>query len=280
MVVKLDEVEVIFYIEAMGNEKKALEMAVRETVEALKKETAVKVKRVRAEEVIENEGEDFLKYSSMIEAVLTGSFENVVKAVLKYAPAVVEVLRPSTLELRANELMKLMGEVAFFMSKLMDTYGGLAAYPKLDDVPMSRIGYEEEEIESAIMEDRYIRYRFVIETFGKELEEVKNSMAKAFFLEGCMINTLLVEEQGEGESEGSRYFLVAAELLSDFETMFQLNAKYSPVAISIVEPEIIDINANELQGALTDLAGFVHSLIHRPLLKKLKEEGMLKSEQE
>ncbi len=272
MVVKLDEVEVIFYIEAMGNEKKALETAVRETVNSLKNETTIKVKRVEAADVIENKEEDLIKYSSVVEAVISGSFENVVKAVLKYAPAVVELLKPKVLELKADDLMRIMGEISFFMSKLMDKYGGLAAYPKLDDVPMPRIGYEEEEIESAIMEDRYIRYRFVIEAFGKELEEVKASMAKAFFLEGCMINTILVEERGEGESEGSKYFLVAAELLSDFETMFQLNAKYSPVAISIVEPELIDINANELQGALTDLAGFVHSLVHRPLLKKLREK--------
>lgn len=268
----MDEVEVIFYIEAMGNEKKALETAVRETVNSLKNETTIKVKRVEAADVIENKEEDLIKYSSVVEAVISGSFENVVKAVLKYAPAVVELLKPKVLELKADDLMRIMGEISFFMSKLMDKYGGLAAYPKLDDVPMPRIGYEEEEIESAIMEDRYIRYRFVIEAFGKELEEVKASMAKAFFLEGCMINTILVEERGEGESEGSKYFLVAAELLSDFETMFQLNAKYSPVAISIVEPELIDINANELQGALTDLAGFVHSLVHRPLLKKLREK--------
>ncbi len=276
MVVKLADVEVIFYIEAMGNEKKALEMAVKETVDSLKRENLFKVKRIEAAKVIETEGEELLKYSSMIEAELSGSFENIVKAVLKYAPAVVEVLKPGVLEIEASELMKIMGEVAFFMAKLMDKYGGLAAYPKLDDVPMPQIGYEEEEIQAFIMEERNIRYRFVIETFGKELEEVKSSMAKAFFIEGCRINKILVQEQGEGESEGSRYFLVAAELLSDFETMFQLNAKYSPVAISIVEPEIIDINANELQGALTDLAGFVHSLIHRPLLKKLREKDTLK----
>ncbi|WP_461866990.1 hypothetical protein [Thermococcus sp.] len=274
--VKLDEVEVIFYIEAMGNEKKALEMAIRETVKSLEKETTVNVKRVEAAEVIENKEEDLLKYSSIIEAVIAGPFENVIKAVLKYAPAVVELLKPKVLEIKADELMKIMGEISFFMSKLMDKYGGLAAYPKLDDIPMPRIGYDEEEIEGFILDDRNIRYRFVIETFGKELEEVRTNMAKAFFLEGCRINSILVQEQGEGEAEGNKYFLVAAELLSDFETMFQLNAKYSPVAISIVEPELIDINANELQGALTDLAGFVHSLVHRPLLKKLKEQDTFK----
>ncbi len=39
-----------------------------------------------------------------------------------------------------------------------------------------------------------------------------------------------------------------------------------------MEPEIIDITANELQNTLTDLGGFVNELVTRPLKRRLAEK--------
>lgn len=268
--VKLAEIGVIFYIEGLGNDRKALERAIEQVVKELKKENIVNVKRVDAEDIIEtNEEEELLKYSAMIEAELEGSFDGIVKATLKYSPVVVEVLKPGRLEVNAKELMKILGDVALFMGKLMDQFGGLAAYPPLDQLPKPRIGYTEDEIEEFIVDERNIRYQFVIETYGKDKETIEETIMKAFYLEGCKINKFIVQVQEEREDKV--YALVAAELLSSFETLMQLTAKYAPVAISILEPEIIDVSASELQNVLTDLAGFVHELVHRPLKKKLIE---------
>ncbi|AHF79845.1 hypothetical protein [Thermococcus paralvinellae] len=271
----MTEIGVIFYIEGLGNDRKALERAIEQVVKELKEENTIKVKRVKAEDIIESNSEDeLLKYSAMIEAELEGSFNEIIKATLKYSPVIVEVLKPGKLEINAKELMRTLGDVALFMGKLMDQFGGLAAYPPLDKLPKPRIGYSDEEIEEFIVDERNVRYQFVIETYGKDKETIEETIMKAFYLEGCKINKFVVQVQEEKEDKV--YALVAAELLSSFETLMQLTAKYAPVAISILEPEIIDVTASELQNVLTDLAGFVNELVHRPLKKKLVEQDTIK----
>ncbi|ASJ14306.1 hypothetical protein [Thermococcus radiotolerans] len=263
------EIEVIFYIEGIGNDKKVLERALKETAKNLREEKGVKIKYVKLEDVIESPEEELLKYSGVIEAQVAGELGDIVRLTLRYSPAVVEVLKPGKLEIEAKDLMKTLGEVSLFMGKLMKQFGGLAVYPKLDDLPEPTMGYSREEIEELIVEDRNILYRFVIEVFGESEEAIKTTMGKALSLEGCRINKLVVQGQMEGENFKG---LLAAELLSPFETLFQLTAKYAPVAISILEPEIIDITANELQNTLTDLGGFVNELVTRPVKRQLMEK--------
>ncbi|WP_457741643.1 hypothetical protein [Thermococcus sp.] len=264
----MEEIEAIFYIEGLSSDKKALENALKETSENLKNERNLKITEVNVEEVIE-EGEEPLRYSGVITARVRGPFDELVRAVLKYGPAIVEVVKPGKFEIGSEELVKILGEVSLVMGKLMERFGGLAAYPDLNEFPEPKIGFPREKIEELITDDRYIRYRFVIEVSGKDEETVKKTMAKAFSLEGCLINSLILQ----GEQFVDKYRgLLAAELLSPFDVMFQLTAKYAPVAISIVEPEIVDITANELQNALTDLGGFVNELVTRPVKKMLMEK--------
>ena len=266
--------KVRFYIEGLSNDKKALERAVEEIVKSLKNENTLKVESVRAEDVLENPEDEMLKYSSMVEADLEGPFEEIVKAIMKYAPAVVEVISPAKLEVDAKRLMRTLGEVSLFMGELMKKFGGLVAYPPLDELSKPKIGYSRDEIEEFIIDGKEILYRFVIETYGKDKESIEETMLKAFAYEGCKINKMVVKVQEE--KEGRIYALVATELISPFEVLFQLAAKYAPVAISIMEPEIVDVSATELQNSLTDLGGFVHELVHRPLRKKLIEHDTFK----
>ena len=267
----MEKIEAIFYIEGLSNDKKALESAIENIVNELKGENLVEVKDVHVEDIIESEDE-LLKYSGVVEAKVKGDLEGIVNAVLKYGPAIVEVIRPGKIEVESNDLMRILGEVSLVMGKLMNRFGSLVAYPDLSDIPEPKIGYTRDEIEELITDDRHIRYRFVIEVQGRSEEDVKKIISKAFAIEGCRINTLVL--QGETTEEGFRG-LAAAELLSTFDIMFQLTAKYAPVAISIVEPEIIDVTANELQNSLTDLGGFVNELVTRPLKRKFlpKEEN-------
>ncbi|NJE60847.1 hypothetical protein E3E51_03650 [Thermococcus sp. 21S7] len=268
------EIEVIFYIEGIGNDKKVLERALAETADRLRNEKRVKVEYVKVEDVIEDPNSETLPYSGMIEAKLGGTLREIVIATITYAPAVIEILSPGKMEIEGNELMKILGEVSYLMGQLMNRFGALAAYPKLEELPEPRIGYSREEIEEMIVEDRMILYRFVVEVFGDDEEEIKKNFAKALSYEGCRINKLVTKLQGE--RNGRKYILVATELLSTFETMLQLTAKYAPVAISIIEPEIVDVNAPELQGALADLAGFVYELVTRPVKKEIVEKETFK----
>lgn len=265
----MEPIEVIFYIEALSNDKKTLERAVEQTVESLKGEKNLTVKDLFVGDVMEDEESELLRYSSVIETRIRGPLSEVTMAALKYSPAIVEVLEPPKLEIGARELMKLLGNVAYFMGGLMEKFGGLAVYPNLEEYPEPKIGYTREEVEEMIVEDRHVLYRFVIEVYHKGEEETKRDMAKALAYEGCKINKLVVQKHPEDDKK----FLLAAEVLSDFETLFQLMAKYVPVAISIMEPEIIDVTAAELQNALTDLAGFVQELVTRPIKKQLIDKA-------
>lgn len=95
-------------------------------------------------------------------------------------------------------------------------------------------------------------------------------MKKALTLEGCYINKFasqIIEEKDEGDLKRIK-MLIASELLSSVETLFTLTAKYAPIGIIIIEPDIIDIKPNELQNALSELAAMINELIHRPLLIK------------
>ncbi|WP_456421405.1 hypothetical protein [Thermococcus sp.] len=261
----MEKIEAIFYIEGLSNDKKALESAVDDIVKELKGEELVGVKDIHVEDIIESESE-LLRYSAVIEARVKGDLEGIVKAVLKYGPAIVEVLSPGKLEVKSQELMRILGDVSLVMGKLMNRFGSLVAYPDLSEVPEPPVGYSREEVESLILDDRYIRYRLVIEVSGRDRASVEETMKKALAIEGCLINVMAIEGSEEkGEFKG----LLAVELLSTFETLFQLVGKYAPVAISLLEPEVIDVTAGELQNALTDLGGFVNELTSRPVKKAL-----------
>lgn len=160
------------------------------------------------------------------------------------------------------------------MGQLIDKFGPLAVYPKLEDIPEPRIGYSREEIESMIIDDRMLLYRFVIEAYGEDEKRVEEDLKKALSYEGCKINKFVMQLQDENKETGRKLFLVATELVSTVETAFQLTGgKYAPVAISVVEPEIVDLNPSEIQGILSDLAGFAHELVTRPLKAKALEKA-------
>ncbi|HHI00800.1 MAG TPA: hypothetical protein ENL40_04940 [Thermococcus litoralis] len=266
--------KVRFYIEGLSNDKKALERAVEEIVKSLKNEDIFKVENIRVESILENPNDDMLKYSMMVEADLEGSFKDIVKAAMKYAPVVVEVISPAKMEIEGKELMKILGEVSLFIGELMKNFGTLAVYPRFEELPEPRIGYSREEIEDSIIDDREILYRFVVEVFGEDQKAIEDVLKKAFDYEGAKINKIVSKVQEE--KNGKLRILAAAELISSFETLFQLTGKFAPVAISIMEPEMIDVSAAELQNVLTDLASFVYELIHRPIKKKIVEHDMFK----
>ncbi len=265
----MEDIEVIFYIEALSNEKKLLERAIEATVESLKGEKSIEVKDIFVGEILEEDDEELLKYSGVIEARIAGAFREIALAALRYSPAIVEVLKPGKIEITSQELMNIMGDVAVFMAHLMAKFGGLAVYPKLEEMPEPKIGYSRDEIESMIVEDRQILYRFVAEIYDKDEESARINMAKALAYEGCKINKLTIQRAPDAEKK----LLLAAEVLSDFETLFQLMVKYVPVALSIMEPEIIDVTAGEIQNVLTDISGFVQELITRPLKKQLMDKS-------
>ncbi|AMM54714.1 hypothetical protein QDY65_10030 [Pyrococcus kukulkanii] len=255
-----------FYIEAMGNDKKAVETSISEIEEKLKKEK-VEILGTRREDVIETEDPKF-RYSTVLEVRFKGNLPDVIKLVLKYGPSIVEIEDVDGSEIEAEELVSILAGISAFMGNLMERFGSLAAYPDLSSLPTPKVGYDEEEIEKMIIEKGFIRYRFVIEAYGKNKEEIEENMKKALSLEGAYINKFVSKLMEEVEYEGKKRvkLLIAFELLSSIETLFILTAKYAPVGIVIVEPDVVEMTPNELQNSLSELASMVNELIHRHLL--------------
>ncbi|MFA4645778.1 hypothetical protein P8X24_00630 [Pyrococcus kukulkanii] len=255
-----------FYIEAMGNDKKAVETAISEIEEKLRKEK-IEVLSAKREDIIETEDPKF-RYSVVLEAKFRGDLSDIIKLVLKYGPSIVDVEEVDGSEIGAEELVDVLAGISSFMGKLMENFGSLAAYPDLSSLPAPKVGYEDEEVEKMITEKGFIRYRFVIEAYGKDKDEIEENMKKALSLEGAYINKFASKLMEEIKHEDKKRvkLLIAFELLSNIETLFILTAKYAPVGIVIVEPDIIEVTPNELQNSLSELAAMVNELIHRPFL--------------
>jgi len=269
----MEKIEAIFYIEGLSNDKKALESAMQKTVESLKAEKDIELVDVRVDEILEDKDNELLPYSGMIEARIKAPFSALVYLAIRYAPAIVDLVSTEKVEIPAEELTKILGNVSYVMGQLMEEFGPLAVYPKFDELPEPRVGYSRDEIEEMILDERMILYRFVIEAYGDDEKRVESDLKKALAYEGCRINKFVLKLQNENEKTGRKHFLAASELVSDVETLFQLTGKYAPVAISVVEPEIVDITPPEVQGILSDLAGFAHELVTRPLKAKILEKA-------
>ncbi|AFK22927.1 hypothetical protein [Pyrococcus sp. ST04] len=256
-----------FYIEALGNDKKAVETSILEIERKIKREKNVEVLEVVREDIIETE-DPKLKYSAVLEAKIRGDLENIVDVLLRYGPSIVEIEDVSGNEIHAEKLVKILAKVSAFMGKLIDAFGSLAAYPDLSKLPRPKIGYSDEEIEEMIIDKGLIRYRLVVELFGKSQQEIEENFIRALSLEGAFINKFASKIVNEEDINGVRRvkLLFALELLSNLETLFIFTAKLSPIAIVIIEPEYIEITPNELQNSLSELAAIINELVHRPLI--------------
>lgn len=115
-------IEVIFYIEGLSNDKKALESAMGQTVESLKAEKGVEIKDIYVDEIVEDPDNDLLPYSGMIEARIRGPFEVLVDLAIRYAPAAVDLVSTNGIEISAEQLTKTWG-VSYLMGQLMEKFG-------------------------------------------------------------------------------------------------------------------------------------------------------------
>jgi hypothetical protein len=252
----MDVVEALFYIEVMGREKDSVERELREVSARLKRER-FRVKRLDIGEVIEDERMDPLRFSSIIEAELEAPLDEVFRAAVVYSPTMVEVFRPGRIEISESELSRILRDTIGGISVVMEEKRVRPSLPKLDDVPMPPIGFDEEELWEMIYEGRNVLSRLRFRVRGEDEKVVRELLAKALLVEGCGVNSLSISG-GEG-------FTADVEVVSSFESLVGAVAKYLPEDVQIIEPEVVDITLAELQNSLSDLGSISRGI-------KLKEE--------
>jgi len=242
--------EAILYFEALGRTRLAVEDRVRRTSRGLE-ESGLKVKRLDAGEVIEDPELDPLRFSALLEARVEGELDDLIGVVAEYGPTLVEILRPGRLELQADYLSSLLLRLS---KKVGDLIGGNAfVLPPLNlkEIPIPPVGFDEEELWEAVYQGRGILYRLSLR-LPEEID--RDTLLRLLLIEGCGVNDIEVREL-DGESE------FRLEVVSPFESLFAVAFRYRLSSLSIVEPELLDVTAPELQNALSDLGSFVNSVL-------------------
>ncbi|WP_232473531.1 hypothetical protein [Thermococcus profundus] len=244
----------VLYVEALGRTRLAVEERVKKTKEGLEG-SGLRVKYVDVGEVIEDEAMDPLRFSALLEAGVEGTLEEVFTAVVAYAPTLVEILSPGRLEIDRSALESLLLGIRDEVLLRMKELGASPVVPDVREVPSPPIGFDEEELWEIIYQGRGILYGVSISMKAPDKKTAGDLVSRLLLVEGCGINSLNVMEAGNG------LFNVDIEAVSSFESMVSLVARYLPRRLEIMEPEVIDVTAAELQNSLSDLGAFLNSLL-------------------
>ncbi|WP_148206248.1 hypothetical protein [Thermococcus gammatolerans] len=253
-------IEAILYFEALGRTRLAVEDRVRKTSRGLEG-SRLDVKRLEVGEVIEEPELDPLRFSALLEARVEGGLEDLVEVVARYGPTLVEILRPGRLELRAEDLSRLLLGLSRTISDLVEGDIQVPVPLSLKEIPVPQVGFDEEELWEMIYQDRGILYGLSLR-LPEEIAE--DTLLKLLLLEGCGVNSI----EARDLDGGSEFRL---EVVSPFESLFAVVFKYRPFSLNVIEPEVFDITAPELQNALSDLGSFVNSLLMGEDLQKAYE---------
>lgn len=258
-------IEAILHIEALGRTRLAVEERLKRTLDGLD-ESGLKVKYMDVGALIEDEELDPLRFSALVEARVEGELEDIFKAVVDYAPTVVEILGPGRIEIGAPRLSSVMGSVVENVHSVMLKYGFKPVLPELGEVPLPPVGFDEEELWEMVYRGRNLLYEASFSLSGGNEESVGEALLKLLLLEGCGVSSIEVLKLGDDA------FSVHTEVVSPFESLLAVVLKYLPREITVVEPEVVDITAAELQNGLSDLGSFVNSILLGEDLQKAYEK--------
>ncbi len=224
-------IRVVFYIEAQGNVKSAVEGSLRKIVSELKKEKDTRVLNINIEDVIYEEG----LYSGVVEVEIEfSSFKSYILNAIKYAPSAIEVLEPKKLRLSASELIDVLAEIVRITKMFYMKHNVGFKIPKVEKD--YKVGLLDDEIYD-LLSSGALHTKLVF--------EVPSEMHRSFLYmlsQACDINKFKSNEK-----------MIAVEAFVDVLTLFDIAVKYTPVLISIIEPEEVTINIVDLRDIALDV---------------------------
>ena len=251
-------IEATFYLESQSNSKEALEISLKKLLEEIKSLNNVKITRELFHEIIDDEDEmGRIFYSSVLEVDIKTEFREYITLCMRLVPSTIEILS-GDIKIKSKELLEIFGDVSSTVNKLCKKYNlTLYRVGEEDGIKQEEIGLEEEDIEEAI-EHGGALFKFVVEARAKNEKFAMEKTKELVNGTGALINKMIAKKVGEGEAwEG----VVGMEaLFFDIETLFDAVIKFSPVAMSVIEPEVIHLNMAELQNIGIDIAGIIQQL--------------------
>ena len=224
-------IRAVFYIEAQSNVRSAVEGSLRKISLDLEKEENLRVLNLNKEDIIYEDG----LYSGIIEAEIEFfSFKSYILNAIKYAPSAIEVLEPKRLKISASELIDVLAEVIKLTKMFYMKHNVMFKIPEVDKE--YKAGLSEDEIYD-LLSSGAIHIKLVFEI---PIERHKSFLY--VLSQACDINKFKSNEN-----------MIAVEVFADVLSLFDIAVKYTPILVSILEPEEITINIVDLRDIALDV---------------------------
>jgi len=251
-------IEATFYIESQSNSKEALEISLKKLLEEIKSLNKVKITRNVFHEIVDDEDEmGRIFYSSILEIDINTPFREYINLCMRLVPSTVEVIK-GDIKINPKDLLEIFGDVSSTINKMCKKYNlTLYRLGESEGVNQQEIGLEQEEIEDAIDHGGAL-FKFVVEARAKDEKSAIEKTKELVNDTGAMINKIMAKKVGEGEAWEGVVGLEA--LFYDIETLFDAVIKFSPVAMSVVEPDVLHLNMAEVQNIGIDVASIIQQL--------------------
>lgn len=264
-------IEATFYIESQSNSREALEISLKKLLEEIKSSKTVKISRELFHEIVDDEDEmGRIFYSSILEIDIKSSFREYINLCMRLVPSTIEVIS-GDIKINPKDLLEIFGDVSATINKMCKKYNlSLYRLGETEGVSQDEIGIDQEEIEDAI-DHGGVLFKFVVEAKAKDEKSAIEKTQDLVNDTGALINKIVAKKVGKGEAwEG----VVGMEaLFYDIETLFDAVIKFSPVAMSVIEPDILHLNMAEVQNIGIDVASIIQQLTFDVITKSAASKG-------
>lgn len=270
-------IEATFYLESQSNSREALEISLNKLLEEVKSLNNVNVTREMFHEIVEEEDEmGRIFFSSVLELDIRTNFREYINLCMRLVPSTIEMVE-GDVRIGGKELLQIFGDVSSTVDKLCKKYNlSLYRVGDTEGVKQDEIGLDDEDIEDGIEQGGAL-FKFVVEAKAKNEKSAKEKTKELVNDAGGMISKMIAKRVGEGEAwEG----VVGMEaLFFDIEALFDAVIKFSPVAMSVIEPEVIRLNMSEIQNIGIDVAGIIQQLTFDVITKGMGPSGSFRATQ-
>jgi len=251
-------IDCIFFIEAQGNDRAYVEKSLTYLLDEMKRNTNVVDATV--EDVVEEDIGGHVTFSGVLEAELRVPFREYINLCMRLAPTAVEMI-DGEVKLSPKELLEILGDISSLIQKMCKKLNVSLQLQETNRL-QEEVGVEDEFIEE-ILEEGGILSKFVMEVVGTDEEKMKSSVILAVNSTGGYINKINSKKMEEGS------ILFGSEILfTSVECLFDAAARFQPIAITIEQPEEVEITMVEIRDIGLELSKTVTMLTHSQFMKK------------
>lgn len=209
------------------------------------RDSGVEIVESNIEDVVEEELDEGVMYSAVLELEIRTDFRKFVRIAMIYSPTSIHVLE-SKVVLEKKEFLEILGDVSNIMRKLMKEFDLM-----LKVLPVTKKRKIDEEKE-------YIPLTIFCNVKGEE-EKIREQAELIFADSRAYINKMKIRE-AENES-----FIIGIEgYFPDVESVFETTAKMTPIAFA-TEIEEIELSMRDVQVVGMNLSSFTSELATKKL---------------